>query len=94
MIAALKENRELWTSAPDRRMGFIRAVRGPDGDARLTGFLMDAKRAATNTAQLPGTAPAQLIAARRRWKAIFMSTRKPRKPAYSPSEPRAAHSSL
>ena len=62
MIAALNENRELWKSAPDHRMGFIGAVRGPDGDARLTGFLIDAKRAATNTAQLPGTAPAQLIA--------------------------------
>jgi hypothetical protein len=63
MIAALKENRELWTSPPDHRMGFIRAFRGPDGAARLTGFLMDAKRAAINTAQLPGKAPAQLIAA-------------------------------
>jgi hypothetical protein len=64
MIAALTENRESWVNPPDRRMGFIRALRsGPDGDARLTGFLMDAKRAATNTAHLPGSAPAQLVAA-------------------------------
>jgi hypothetical protein len=64
MIAALKENLEFWVNPHDRRMGFIRAVRkSPDGDARFTGFLMDAKRAATNTAQLPGNAPAQLAAA-------------------------------
>lgn len=64
MIAALTEKREFWVNAHDHRMGFIRAVRtGPDGDARLTGFLMDAKRAAANTAQLPGDAPAQLVAA-------------------------------
>jgi hypothetical protein len=64
MIAALTENREFWVNPDDSRMGFIRALRsGPDGDARLTGFLMDAKRAATNTAQLPGKAPAQLVAA-------------------------------
>jgi hypothetical protein len=64
MIAALAENRQFWVNAHDHRMGFIRAVRsGPDGDARFTGFLMDAKRAAANTAQLPGDAPAQLVAA-------------------------------
>jgi len=64
MIAALSDNPEFWVNPHDGRMGFIRAVRrGPDGDARFTGFLMHAKRAATNTARLPGNAPAQLAAA-------------------------------
>ena len=64
MIAALKEDREFWVDPHERRMGFVRALRSePDGNARLTGLLMDAKRAAANTAQLPGSAPAQLAAA-------------------------------
>jgi len=64
MIAALKENRESWVDPHDRRTGFIRAIRrGPDGGARLTGFLMHAKRAARDAARLPGSTPGQLIAA-------------------------------
>jgi hypothetical protein len=64
MITALSENRESWVSPSDRRMGFITAVRSDsDADARFTGFLMDAKRAAMNIAHLPGKAPAQLVAA-------------------------------
>ena len=64
MTAALLEDRERWISADDRRMGFIRAVRtGPDGDHWLTGFLMDAQRAARDVARLPGTTPGQLAAA-------------------------------
>jgi hypothetical protein len=64
LISALRENRELWISPDGRRMGFIRAARGgPDGDNRLTAFLIDAKRAARDVACLPGTAPGQLAAA-------------------------------
>lgn len=36
---------------------------GSDGDARLVAFLMEAKRAATNVAHLPGTTPGQIVAA-------------------------------
>lgn len=64
MITALQENRECWLSSDDHRIGFIRAVRGgPDGGTRLTGFLMDAQRAARDVAHLPGTTPGQLAAA-------------------------------
>lgn len=64
MIAALREKRECWLSSAGRQMGFIRTVRGePDGDNRLTAFLMDAQRAARDVARQPGTTPGQLVAA-------------------------------
>jgi hypothetical protein len=64
MISALQEDRECWLSSDDHRIGFIRAVRRlPGGDTRLTGFLMDAQRAARDVARLPGTTPGQLAAA-------------------------------
>jgi hypothetical protein len=64
MIATLREKRECWVSSDDRRIGFIRAVRGgPDGNNRLTAFLMDAQRAARDVARLPGTTPGQLAGA-------------------------------
>lgn len=64
MIAALKEQRELWLRPHDRRIGFIRALRnGSEGDNRLVSFLMDAQRAARDVARLPGTTPGQLAAA-------------------------------
>jgi hypothetical protein len=64
MLNALAEDRERWISADHRRMGFIRAMRGgPDGDSRLTAFLMDAQRAAREVAGLPGNTPGQLAAA-------------------------------
>ena len=45
MIAALDQGRESWIAPLDQHAGFIRAARhGPDGDDRLTGFLMKAKR--------------------------------------------------
>jgi hypothetical protein len=64
MITALREKRENWVSSNDGRMGFIRALRpGPDGDNRLTDFLMSAQRAARNVARLPSTTSGQLAAA-------------------------------
>ena len=64
MIGALQDNRECWMSPDNRRMGFVRAVRrGRDGDTRLTGFLMDAKRAARDVAGLPTTTSGQLSGA-------------------------------
>jgi hypothetical protein len=64
MIAALKEQRELWLRPHDRQIGFIRALRhGSEGDSRMVSFLMDAQRAARDVARLPGTTPGQLVAA-------------------------------
>ena len=64
MIDALKDGRESWVDSDGHRIGFIRAVRAePNGDAVLTKFLMEAKRAATEIARLPGTAPGELVAA-------------------------------
>jgi len=64
LVAALGQKRESWVCSTNRRMGFIRAVRsGPDGDNRLAAFLMDAQRAARDTAGLPSPAPGQLTAA-------------------------------
>lgn len=64
MLTALRQQRESWISPDGRRMGFIRAVRpDPDGNSRLTGFLMDAQRAARDVACLPGSAPGQLVGA-------------------------------
>ncbi|MCC7428686.1 MAG: hypothetical protein IT557_17475 [Alphaproteobacteria bacterium] len=54
---------ESWT-ATDRHLGFIRAARcGPDGDSRLTGFLMAAKRAGREVSELPASVAGQLAAA-------------------------------
>lgn len=95
MIAALKENREFWVNPSERRMGFSRAIcGGPDGDARLTGFFMDAKRAASNTAKLPGSAPAQLVAAMAEMESNIHEHSEARKRACLPSAPRTARSSL
>jgi hypothetical protein len=64
MISALQGNGESWVNPDGRRTGFIRAVRsGVDGDNRLVAFLMEAKRAASEVAHLPGTTPGQLTAA-------------------------------
>ncbi|HEY6270449.1 MAG TPA: hypothetical protein VIX19_00470 [Terriglobales bacterium] len=64
MVAALLAGDKCWLSSHHRPMGFIRAVRsGPDGENRLTAFLMDAQRAARDVARLRGRAPGQLVAA-------------------------------
>jgi hypothetical protein len=64
IIDALKDGRESWVDTDRHRTGFVRAVRaGPNGDAVLTKFLMEAKRAASEIARLPGTTPGQLVAA-------------------------------
>ena len=64
MLQALDAGSEHWISPENKRMGFIRAQRtGTDADARLTGFLMDAQRAARDVAGLPGTTPGQMAAA-------------------------------
>lgn len=64
MIAALEQDRESWSAPGDQHAGFIRAVRrGPDGDSRLTGFLMKAKRAGQDVSGLPAAVSGQLIAA-------------------------------
>lgn len=62
--AALEQGGEFWVSPESQRMGFIRAARcGPDADSRLTGFLMNAKRAGRNVSGLPATVSGQLVAA-------------------------------
>lgn len=54
---------ESWVAA-DRHLGFIRAARrGADGDERLTGFLMAAKRAAREISELPAAVAGQLAGA-------------------------------
>ena len=64
MIAALEQDRESWTPPKDQHAGFIRAVRrGPDGDSRLTGFLIKAKRAGQDVSGLPAAVSGQLVAA-------------------------------
>jgi hypothetical protein len=64
MVEALKEGRESWVDRDGRRTGFIRAVRAEaTGEAVWTKFLMEAKKAATDIARLPGTTPGLLIAA-------------------------------
>jgi hypothetical protein len=63
MINALQDGRESWVET-DLRAGFIRAVRAETNDeAVFTKFLMEAKKAASESARLPGTAPGQLVAA-------------------------------
>lgn len=65
MISALHDGRDCWVSPGDRRIGFVRAIRSKqdDEDPLLTGFLMDAQRAAREIAGLPGSTPGQLVAA-------------------------------
>lgn len=64
MIAALNQNRESWTAPHNHHAGFIRAVRRePDGDSRMTGFLMKAKRAGQDVSGLSPAVSGQLVAA-------------------------------
>ena len=64
MVKALKEGRESWVDRESHRTAFIRAARAkPTSEAMWTKFLMEAKKAATEIARLPGTTPGQLIAA-------------------------------
>lgn len=66
MISALKDNHDCWVNPRDRRMGFVRAIRGDrhgEADSVFTSFLMDAQRAARDITRLPGKTPGQLIAA-------------------------------
>jgi hypothetical protein len=65
MISALHDGRECWVNPGDRRIGFVRTIRSrqDDEDPLLTGFLMDAQRAAREVAGLPGTTPGQPVAA-------------------------------
>ena len=64
MIAALQQARESWVTPVSQDAGFIRAARrGPDGDSRLTGFLMNAKRAGHGISGLTATVAGQLVAA-------------------------------
>ena len=64
LVAALEQKKESWVSLADAQVGFIRAARsGPDGDSRLTSFLMRAKRAGRDISGLPATVSGQLVAA-------------------------------
>lgn len=64
LVATLEQRKESWMSPADSHAGFIRAARsGPDGDSRLTSFLMKAKRAARDISGLPSTVSGQLVAA-------------------------------
>ncbi|HEY6345000.1 MAG TPA: hypothetical protein VIY49_26175 [Bryobacteraceae bacterium] len=64
MLTALHENREMWLSPDNRRMGFIRTKRtGADADHPLVSFLIDAQRAARDVAGLPRAIAGQLTAA-------------------------------
>lgn len=62
--AALEQGEESWIAPAHQYAGFIRAFRnGPDGDSRLTGFLMRAKRVCQDISGLPATVSGQLVAA-------------------------------
>ena len=64
LVGALEQASESWVSPIQRHIGFIRAARlGPDGDGRLTGFLMNAKRAGREVAGLTAAVSGQLVAA-------------------------------
>lgn len=64
LVAALEQAKESWIAPANQHAGFIRAARrGPDGDSRLTGFLMTAKRAGREVSRLPATVSGQLVAA-------------------------------
>ncbi len=77
LITAFHEDRECRLSPDARRMGYnARLAYRPDTDHHLMGFLMAAKRAARNIAQLPGNTPDLLETAMAKWKPLFTSTRK------------------
>ena len=66
MVSALNDNHDCWVHPRDRRIGFVRAIRGDryrDADTLFTSFLMDAQRAARDITCLPGKTPGQLVAA-------------------------------
>lgn len=64
LVNALEQEKESWLSPKSQHAGFIKATRrGPDGDSRLTGFLMTAKRAGRDVSGLPATVSGQLVAA-------------------------------
>ena len=64
MMMTMAQDAEGWTAPGDGHAGFIRAVRrGADGDNRLTGFLMKAKRAGRDVSGLPASVAGQLVAA-------------------------------
>lgn len=64
LVAALDQARESWVSPASKHAGFIRAVRrGRDGDSKLTGFLMHAKRAGRQITGLSAMVAGQLVAA-------------------------------
>lgn len=63
-VSALESARESWFTPANQQLGFIRAVRhGPEGDGRLTSFLMTAKRAGRECAGLSTVVAGQLVAA-------------------------------
>ena len=80
LAGALEQTMESWVSPVQCHAGFIRAARrGPDGDSRLTGFLMNAKRAGREVAGLPAAVSGQLVAGE--WKnSKTISTNMPRRP--------------
>lgn len=63
LISALQRGDERWASPTDRRMGFIRALRGDATGNSFISFLMNASTAARDVSGLPGTVPRQLAAA-------------------------------
>ena len=64
LASALEQTMESWVSPVQCHAGFIRATRrGPNGHSRLTGFLMNAKRAGREVAGLPAAVSGQLVAA-------------------------------
>ena len=66
LLSAFEQRKDCWVSLADPRVGFIRASRdGPDGDNRLTSFLMKAKRAGQEISGLPAQVSGQLVAAMR-----------------------------
>ena len=63
-VSALESARECWFTPANQQLGFIRAKRrGPEGDIRLTSFLMTAKRAGRESAGLSTAVAGQLVAA-------------------------------
>lgn len=63
-LEALEQQMEYWFASAYQDTGFIRAVRRDiDGDSRLTGFLMKAKRASQDIAGLSAVASGKMVAA-------------------------------
>ena len=63
-VSALERGTESWVAPANQHAGFIRAARrGLDGDSRLTGFLMNAKRADREVAGLSAAVAGKLVAA-------------------------------